>query len=226
MSVKVNGVDYNQLISNPTLLSDFENAMKTQIAAQSGHGVTPDDVDLTLSPGSIAVEAAVNMPSGTSASDVQSDLCGSAATAGQDMAAAISNLPGMSAASTGTISAEVTAACGEATTTADPGRRLQSVSAPPTQDSMENCDPQCVPGQGICSDKICFCRTPYTGIRCEREMQTSWMRFSYTATVCIAVGALVVGLMLGVIIFKLVSPNKLAVGANLLQAHGETWTAG
>uniref|UniRef100_A0A7S4WDK3 EGF-like domain-containing protein n=1 Tax=Alexandrium monilatum TaxID=311494 RepID=A0A7S4WDK3_9DINO len=228
-TVRFDNVNYHKLIASPTLLADFESAAKTQIAAQTGHGVTPDDIDLVLRPGSVVMEVTIHLPSGASAGAVQAELCSSSSASIQDLDAALSTLPGMLAASTGVISAAVIQGCGlvgapvasmmlaAATTT-------QATAAAPATEDMDSCNPSCVPGQGICSDKICFCRTPFTGLRCEREAQASFIHLSYAATVGIAGAAIITGVFLGVLVFGM-TKTSLDSKSTSLQAQGETWTA-
>jgi len=38
---------------------------------------------------------------------------------------------------------------------------------PPGEVASDTCNPPCVEGRGVCNDKVCFCKMPYKGLRCE-----------------------------------------------------------
>merc|ERR1712224_800308 len=82
----VTGVDYTQLQASPTLLAGFTNACKTSIATAAG--VPVNYVTVTLSAGSVVVNAVVYAPAGTNVANVKSTL--ETAAAG-NLASSVSN---------------------------------------------------------------------------------------------------------------------------------------
>jgi hypothetical protein len=59
MTIKVENVNYALLSTKPMLLDSFEHAMKAAIAAQAGNGVKSENIIMTLSAGSVVVNASV-----------------------------------------------------------------------------------------------------------------------------------------------------------------------
>lgn len=88
----VSGVDYYQLEANATLLADFEAATKEAIAARLG--INASAVLLTLSPGSVAVEAALSLPAGSYNSALNT-LRSSTAEISSDIEASLAAVPGI-----------------------------------------------------------------------------------------------------------------------------------
>jgi len=51
----------------------------------------------------------------------------------------------------------------------------------------------------VCSNEVCFCRTPYTGKKCEKEVDVE-PRVSYTLVLGILMVALVLGFAVGLFV--------------------------
>uniref|UniRef100_A0A7S4SS69 Uncharacterized protein n=1 Tax=Alexandrium monilatum TaxID=311494 RepID=A0A7S4SS69_9DINO len=62
LSMTVENVDYHALSESPRLLADFRSAVSGAIASEAGHGLEEDHVELTLSAGSVVVQAAIHAP--------------------------------------------------------------------------------------------------------------------------------------------------------------------
>eukprot|EP00929_Paragymnodinium_shiwhaense_P014254 TRINITY_DN122147_c0_g1_i1.p1 TRINITY_DN122147_c0_g1~~TRINITY_DN122147_c0_g1_i1.p1 ORF type:complete len:311 (-),score=56.41 TRINITY_DN122147_c0_g1_i1:144-1076(-) len=39
----------------------------------------------------------------------------------------------------------------------------------PGTTASDTCLPPCIEGRGICNDRLCFCKSPFDGVRCEKE---------------------------------------------------------
>lgn len=65
---------------------------------------------------------------------------------------------------------------------------------PPVDKSSATCDPPCIAGKGICSDKICFCRSPYSGSACHNT-QTGLYRANGVMVVAFALVCIVLGIL-------------------------------
>merc|ERR1712032_1439143 len=76
------------------------------------------------------------------------------------------------------------------------------------EDNMDSCHPTCVQGQGVCSDKVCFCKSPFSGIRCERVRKSSSHRLSYPLAAGVAAFGLFAGVVIGVLFFAGVAAPK------------------
>lgn len=97
----------------------------------------------------------------------------------------------------------------------------RSVAVPVTADS---CSPGCIEGRGICSDRLCFCREPYSGVRCELSHQGELSRIAYPTVAGVVTVALIVGLLVGGLIGKAcLSAQKQQETYGEPQARRETW---
>jgi hypothetical protein len=70
---------------------------------------------------------------------------------------------------------------------------------PPMDDSYSQCDPPCHESRGICNDRVCFCKSPYTGSTCQNK-ETGL----YRAPRAVAVGFAIFALFLGGVVAKVV----------------------
>jgi hypothetical protein len=61
--MKVEGVDYVELTNHASLMDDFKIACKDAIANNIGYGIAANDVQVTLSPGTVIVDYAIKVPS-------------------------------------------------------------------------------------------------------------------------------------------------------------------
>ncbi|CAK0902733.1 unnamed protein product, partial [Prorocentrum cordatum] len=76
-ALSVSGIDYAVLVGNETLRAEFEQVVKQGVAQEAGNGVTADDVDVTLSAGSVVVEFTVRVPNSASTGAVATMLASS-----------------------------------------------------------------------------------------------------------------------------------------------------
>lgn len=226
LHVAFKNVDYNALTADKALLDDFKETVKEDIAEKAGHGVTPDDVEVTLRPGSVIVDAKITVPEGSSQNTVQKAVCSSASSQADDAAKDIKAIDGISNAVSGTVQGEVLGNCATTTTTtkAAPAKALKSAAADDDEDNMDSCHPTCVQGQGVCSDKVCFCKSPFSGIRCERVRKSSSHRLSYPLAAGVAAFGLFAGVVIGVLFFAGVMAPKMKHAA-VTEKKAETWHA-
>jgi len=236
VSTGFKNIDYNALTADKALLDDFKETVREDIAEKVGHGVTPDDVQIEIRPGSIIVDATVSVPEG-SAEDVESlrrDACSSASSMADEIAKDVSTIDGISNAMSGTVQGEVVGACAlsatptTTTTTSTTSTTTAKVAAEEEddEDDMEACHPTCVKDQGVCSDKVCFCKSPFAGIRCERVRKSASARLSYTLAAGIAAFGLFAGVVIGVIFFATVVGPKMKQSAAVMEKKAETWNTG
>jgi len=83
------------------------------------------------------------------------------------------------------------------------------------------CKPECIAGRGICNDGVCFCRTPYEGKKCEREVNTE-MRFGYPIFVCNVIVAFMFGIALAAFCHSFTSSKPVQLIGPPAQRR-ETW---
>jgi hypothetical protein len=107
LSLTVSGVSYASLATDATLRTAFEDSIKTGIADAAGDDVGPEHVTLTLSEGSVHVDAVIRVPQilGEPSSEVVDNLAASISTGSLAtvIASAVSDVPGIAAAATGSI---------------------------------------------------------------------------------------------------------------------------
>lgn len=103
----VQNLDHAKLVAAPDLALAFEREVRAAVALAAGHGVRPADIVLALSPGSVAVRAAVHTPDATTAGAVRASLGEAAPEAAaalrRRVAAGVTRLAGIDAAATGPI---------------------------------------------------------------------------------------------------------------------------
>jgi len=98
-----------------------------------------------------------------------------------------------------------------------------NTTAPAADDT---CHPACSEGQGLCSDKVCFCRSPYSGMSCENERPFSVVRFGYGIVVVIVVSSSLLGAILACNVWKLISAPLGDIETSAVEAASntkETW---
>jgi len=101
--VKVQGLDFNSLISNSTLLGSFKTAVKEAIASDAGQGIRPEHIDIALSAGSVIVQATITPPVGIAVAAIQSQLKVSTHALRNTVVAKVACLAGISDVARGTI---------------------------------------------------------------------------------------------------------------------------
>eukprot|EP00929_Paragymnodinium_shiwhaense_P035658 TRINITY_DN19215_c0_g1_i2.p1 TRINITY_DN19215_c0_g1~~TRINITY_DN19215_c0_g1_i2.p1 ORF type:complete len:951 (-),score=292.97 TRINITY_DN19215_c0_g1_i2:69-2921(-) len=102
LSMKLENVNFDLLAADQQLHADFVKTLQTAMAAESG--VSREDVQPTLSPGSVRVKATVTLGDSAKATSVQSKLADSAAL-GKAVSSQIKAMPGIGKVSTGPIEA-------------------------------------------------------------------------------------------------------------------------
>ena len=80
---------------------------------------------------------------------------------------------------------------------------LPSKAAEETSDQSV-CDPECVEGQGHCHDNICWCKHPWTGSKCDKELKIR-PRLGYSLSFGLLGVAIVAGVIAAVIICEILS---------------------
>jgi len=89
------------------------------------------------------------------------------------------------------------------------------------------CHPPCLEGRGICNDGVCFCRSPYRGIRCQTESDIALLRFNYGIVAVIVVLSAVIGFAASIATFRFVKGAQASQTqpreADEYRIHKETW---
>jgi len=243
LSIKFKNIDYNALTADKSLLDDFKETVKEDIAEKIGHGVTPDDIEITIRPGSITVDATVTVQEASAGDFVtlQNETCNSASSLADEMAKDVASIEGISNAASGTVQGEVEGNCAVNPTNTKTNTKTNTnttnsstaVKSAPVDtddddddDDVDACHPTCVEGQGICSDKMCFCKSPFRGVRCERIRKSASARISYPLAAGIAAFGVFAGVVIGVIFFASVADKKLKQTAAVKMKKAETWHPG
>lgn len=104
--VRVGNINYAALHTqgNSMLLEMFTNTLKVHFAKEAGDGVQPEHVTLSLSAGSVIVEASIRPPASIAATSVQQSLEKNPQMLSQ-MAYSLSEVDGIAAVRTGDVSA-------------------------------------------------------------------------------------------------------------------------
>jgi len=242
LSIKFKNIDYNALTADKSLLDDFKETVKEDIAEKIGHGVTPDDIEITIGPGSITVDATVTVQEASAGDFVtlQNETCNSASSLADEMAKDVASIEGISNAASGTVEGEVEGNCAVSTVnptntktntnTTNPSTAVKSAPVDTDDDDddddVDACHPTCVEGQGICSDKMCFCKSPFRGVRCERIRKSASARISYPLAAGIAAFGVFAGVVIGVIFFASFASKKLKQTVTVRSNKAETWQPG
>ena len=72
-------------------------------------------------------------------------------------------------------------------------------------DDLDDCTPECASNNGVCVDAYCFCRYPFTGATCSKEMK---IEFKFTSMTLLA--AMLIFLIFGLLLMlflKLICDN-------------------
>lgn len=88
---------------------------------------------------------------------------------------------------------------------------------PPRDDRYQMCDPPCIQGRGICNDRVCFCRSPFSGSTCQHKITGL-----YRASKLLATGFAATCFVLGMLLAKLVATVLEASSHTRMSAWGET----
>lgn len=103
LSMRVQHLDYARLQAHPELRAPLESQVKGAIAAEAGHGITPDSVLLRLQAGSVVVKATIDSLQAKTADAVTKGLH-SSSTLGPKVADGVKSVWGVDSISTGPIS--------------------------------------------------------------------------------------------------------------------------
>lgn len=104
MKLVVNGIDYNSLVANTTLLFEFEAAIKGIIANNTE--VDEKYITVTTSPGSVVAQVTISPPEGSYAT-ARSRISSGTAAVSQTIASVLAALPGIDAATNGPIDVSI-----------------------------------------------------------------------------------------------------------------------
>eukprot|EP00927_Polykrikos_kofoidii_P078757 TRINITY_DN75573_c0_g1_i1.p1 TRINITY_DN75573_c0_g1~~TRINITY_DN75573_c0_g1_i1.p1 ORF type:complete len:260 (-),score=32.03 TRINITY_DN75573_c0_g1_i1:35-814(-) len=105
----------------------------------------------------------------------------------------------------------------------EPTNVANSEDAGSTDDG--NCHPKCIEGRGICNDNLCFCKTPWVGVRCEKKKTAENIRFSFVMVAALVAISLALGLAGSKILFNIFHEiEKKAAYEGEEDKQEETWT--
>eukprot|EP00930_Biecheleria_cincta_P006522 TRINITY_DN107547_c0_g1_i1.p1 TRINITY_DN107547_c0_g1~~TRINITY_DN107547_c0_g1_i1.p1 ORF type:complete len:369 (+),score=78.61 TRINITY_DN107547_c0_g1_i1:109-1215(+) len=221
------GVDYYLLSANAALKQDFEIAAKTVLAAEVGGGLKPGDVTLKLSAGSVIIDAWFANPDGASSltkSSIRRNLCHNS-NLDDELKAAVSKLSGFKDVTNGDVYLEKAVQCGKATSQPQAAVPKQAKPQPPAKKTDDgSCNPACIEGRGVCGDRVCFCKDPYTGPQCEQEVEEDHFRLNWMYVTVILCAVAAVGMVLAECIWKAMkgSDHQQKVGTSVMKK--EVWT--
>lgn len=102
VSLTIQNVDYSSLIAKPDLVRAVKRSVTESIITKAGHDIRPDQVNLTLRPGSVAVEASVTALA-PSIKTVASKLDASQQSLCQAVAGGVWGVEGISSVTSGQI---------------------------------------------------------------------------------------------------------------------------
>lgn len=71
----------------------------------------------------------------------------------------------------------------------------------PEEDDYRRCHPRCEAGRGICHDSVCFCKHPYNGEACEKEIREDIM-LSWAISMLVFVVCVLAGMGIAVVLFR------------------------
>lgn len=93
-------------------------------------------------------------------------------------------------------------------------------------DEHKQCNPPCKANRGVCNDRVCFCKTPYTGTTCQNEISAGSYRFGITLVAGCSMVCVVFGVLCAVIIYSFIrdSIEKRMVSLGDETVNKESWT--
>lgn len=227
------GVDYYLLSANPNLKESYEIAVKTVLATEVGNDLTPGDVTLRLTPGSVIIESwfanPKSLPSLTK-KGIRKNLCRNS-NIDNELQAAVSKLPGFQEVTTHEVSLDRAVQCAPQQQTASQPKAVPSEEKKPhpTQNTNDgNCFPACMEGRGVCGDQVCFCKHPYTGAQCEQELEEQVFRLNWmyvTLILCFVAG---LGMCLAEGVWRAckAATKQQEENKRILTGHKEVWQTG
>jgi len=102
VTMRVENIEHSFLMANESLLSQFVERVQRVVAQNAGNGVSHEDVEVFLSPGSIVIEASVHAYSGLEPTALHRELTTSVNILG-DLVQSLQSIPGIASVSTGAI---------------------------------------------------------------------------------------------------------------------------
>jgi cbb3-type cytochrome oxidase subunit 3 len=102
VTMRVENIEHSFLMANEGLLSQFVERVQRVVAQNAGNGVSHEDVEVLLSPGSIVIEASVHAYSGLEPAALHQELTTSVNIL-DDLAQSLQSIPGIASVSTGAI---------------------------------------------------------------------------------------------------------------------------
>lgn len=207
MKLRVTNLDYTKVLAEPVLSEALTRQVQETVAADAGDGVMPKDVVVTLNGGASEIDVLVklNNPSDDAVALTIAHLKDEAVPG--DVAAAVSDVDEISAVSMGAIGAEMIGVPHKAEFFAAASMAGPAPAPAGAGDTgADTCYPECVPGRGVCNDRICYCRSPYHGMSCERKFKAV-ARVRYEAAAGIVLVALILGILAGSGVFALTNSS-------------------
>lgn len=222
------GVDYYLLSANTKLKHEFETSVKTVLAAEVGGGLKPADVTLRLTPGSVIIEswfANTKSQSSLTTSSIRRNLCHNS-NLDTELKAMTLVLPGFKDVTNGEVYLDKAVQCSDVKQAASKKVTPTKKPPPPAQTDDGTCAPACMEGRGVCGDRICFCKHPYTGAQCEDEVEEDNIRFGATYVILILCAFAALGMVVAECVWRVMksSQNQQKVGTSI--AKREVWTPG
>jgi len=87
---------------------------------------------------------------------------------------------------------------------------------PPLDNKYNHCDPPCVQGRGICNDRVCFCKSPFTGSTCQHKISAL-----YRAPKVMVVGFSIICVLVGILSARMVLHLCSATADTRMHQFGE-----
>jgi len=206
LAFEIRGLDYARLSADPSLLG----ALSAALGEALGTPGAPGKVQLAPATAADDAQAAGASRGVVVTTDLGSRTEEEEASLPERLAAAAADVDGVASAADGAISSvamgrrEEEAPAVQPTSQAPSWSEAVAAAAAPSAfgDDPDVCEPGCIESQGVCEDRICFCRTPYTGLQCEKKVKGGLLRFSYTAVAFATLFAALAGSAVGMMLFR------------------------
>merc|ERR1719456_3174 len=104
---------------------------------------------------------------------------------------------------------------------AQPKPELTSEVASETTDQSV-CDPECHSERGYCHDNICWCKHPWTGSKCDKELKIN-PRVGYSLSIGLIIAAFVGGMLAAVIVSEILAAMQTS-DYGPVKLRREAWT--
>jgi len=103
VTLTVNNVNFDALNQNQILRNGFVAAVKRSVAQQAGGGVTPADVAVELSAGSVRVRATIIPPAATTSTSLTGTLASGSASLSTSLLNELSSVSGIGTVASGSL---------------------------------------------------------------------------------------------------------------------------